>query len=271
MSLTESKYKALCERLRALGKVAVAFSAGVDSTLLLKTAHDLLGENAVAITAKLRSFPDRELAAAKEFCKKENVEQIIIEIDELSDVSGFAENPPDRCRICKRAVFSRIIAAARERGLTVVDGSNADDAGDYRPGLAALDELGVISPLREAGLSKAEIRALSKKAGLSTWDKPAYACLSTRVPYGERITAQKLEMIGKAESFITDLGFSQVRVRSSEGAARIELEKADIPRAAKQAEAINERLLSLGFSRVTLDLGGYRVSGKEFLRKEKER
>ena len=242
------KYEKLKELLSSTGNVAVAFSAGVDSTFLLKTAHDVLGENALAVTVKHIAFPHREMSETVDFCNAENIEQIKISFDVMS-VEGFSVNPPDRCYICKKALFSKIIETAKERDfLNVAEGSNLDDDKDYRPGMRAIRELGVISPLKEAGLTKQDIRNLSHELGLLTWDKPSYACLATRIPYGEEITREKLSMIERSEQLLYDLGFRQSRVRHHGDTARIEIEDSDLSKKFKE----------FGFSYVALDLEGYR-------------
>ena len=255
----EAKLDRLRTLLRETGSAAVAFSSGVDSTFLLRVAHEELGARVVAVTVRSRTFPKRELDEAVAFCRAEGVRHEIIDSDELS-VPGFAGNPPDRCYHCKKAIFGRIIELAQANGLAaVLEGSNVDDDGDYRPGRRAIKELGVRSPLHDAGLTKAEIRELSKKMCLPTADKPSFACLASRFPYGEEITEERLQRVERAEQYLKDLGFGQVRVRSHGELARIELCSADIPKAVDQREKIHAALKELGFAYVALDLLGYRT------------
>ena len=257
----ETKLERLRAQLREIGSAAVAFSSGVDSTFLLRVAHEELGENVVAVTARSHSFPKRELDEAAAFCAREGVRHEIIDSEEL-DIPGFAENPPDRCYHCKKALFGKLVAFAQANGLAaVLEGSNMDDDGDYRPGRRAIRELGIRSPLHDAGLTKAEIRVLSKRMGLPTADKPSFACLASRFPYGERITAAGLERVERAEQWLMDagLGLAQLRVRSHGDMARIEVPPADIPRIAARAEEIAAALKSFGFAYVALDLQGYRT------------
>lgn len=261
METLQEKYRHLKSYLLSLGSVAVAFSSGVDSTFLLKTAHDLLGNKVIAVTARSCSFPERELNEAKTFCRQENIEHIVCDSEELS-IEGFSYNPKNRCYLCKKELFTKIGEIARQRGIAfVAEGSNIDDNGDYRPGLTAVAELGVKSPLREAGLTKLDIRTLSREIGLATWDKQSFACLSSRFVYGELITEEKLSMVDKAEQRLLDLGFHQVRVRIHGKIARIEVDPAEFQKLLREdlAGQINEYFLSLGFTYVTLDLGGYKM------------
>lgn len=261
MKTTKEKLENLQNNLILLGSVAVAFSGGVDSTFLLRVAHDVLGDNVIAVTASSCSFPERELREAEAFCKQNGIRHIVCKSEEL-DIDGFRQNPKNRCYLCKHELFEKIWAIAKEQNLAAVaEGSNTDDNGDYRPGLIAVKELGVKSPLREVGLSKAEIRALSKELGLPTWNKQSFACLSSRFVYGETISEEKLGMVDKAEQLLLDLGFHQVRVRIHGTIARIEILPDEFERIIDEdcRDKIYSTLKSLGFTYVTLDLGGYRT------------
>lgn len=257
----EKKLENLQNYLKGLGSVAVAFSSGVDSTFLLKVAHDVLGDKALAVTAQSCSFPKRELNEAIAFCKKEGIRHVICHSEEL-EIDGFAQNPPNRCYLCKHELFEKIGNLAKENEIKyVAEGSNMDDNGDYRPGLQAVAELGVKSPLREVGLYKEEIRAISKELGLPTWDKQSFACLSSRFVYGETISEEKLGMVEKAEQLLLDLGFHQVRVRIHGLLARIEVMPEEFPKLmeANIREEIVQKFKEYGFTYVTMDLLGYRM------------
>jgi uncharacterized protein len=257
----EAKYERLQELVRGYGSLLVAFSGGLDSSLLLKVARDALGDRVLAVTALSPTYPSKEHAAAEALARALGVRLIAVETDELA-IAGYAENPPERCYFCKSELFGELQAIARREGIAyVADGTNADDRGDYRPGMQAASELGVVSPLCEAGLTKADIRALSKRLGLPTWDKPSSACLASRFPYGEAITREKLAMVEAAEDFLKELGFRQVRVRHHGEIARIEVEPDEIERLASSGvrEQVVRKLTKLGYRYVTLDGRGYRT------------
>ena len=255
----KEKQKALENRIQSLGRVAIAFSSGVDSTYLLKTAHDLLGDNAIAITAKAPNFMKSETLEAEEFCKNEGIRQLIIDFNPL-EVEEFRSNVKNRCYFCKKALFTEIKNCAKENGFEfILDGTNFDDLGDFRPGRKALEELEIISPLLESKLTKSDIRSLSEEVGLSTFSKPSYACLATRIAYDETITEEKLQMIDKAEEKLHSLGFIQSRVRMHGSLARIEVNKDDFPSLIEHSEEIDSYLKSLGFSYVSMDLEGYKT------------
>ena len=272
MNTGSDKKQHLEQYLLSLKSVLVAFSSGVDSTFLLKTAHDLLGDQCAAVTARSSIFPSRESEEAAAFCRKEGIRQITIDVDELS-IDGFSSNPPDRCYLCKRSIFRQFQETARQEGFShVVEGSNVDDLGDYRPGLKAIAELQILSPLREAGLTKSEIRSLSKDLDLPTWNKPSFACLASRFVYGEEITEQKLSMVELAEQRLLDLGFRQFRVRIHGSMARIELEPAEFDRF-MQADIRSEvcaYLHKLGFTYAALDLDGYQTGSMNKILTEKD-
>lgn len=261
MRTPQEKYQVLLKNLSALGSAAVAFSGGVDSTFLLKAAREALGDRVIAVTASSCSFPERELQEAKEFCRQNGIHHIVCRSEEL-DIEGFRQNPANRCYLCKRELFEKIWEIAREHGIrAVAEGSNLDDNGDYRPGLAAVAELGVKSPLREAELNKEEIRLLSRELGLPTWDKQSFACLSSRFVYGETISEEKLGMVDRAEQLLLDMGFHQVRVRIHDKLARIEVLPGEFAKLMEEEnrERIYKRFREIGFTYVTLDLGGYRT------------
>lgn len=261
MKQLKEKYQALQENLKKLKSVAVAFSGGVDSTFLLKTAHDVLGDQVVAVTARSLSFPKRELDAAISFAVAHGIRHIVVDSEEL-DIEGFSHNPANRCYLCKTELFTKIQKIAEQFGLeAVAEASNTDDDGDYRPGLKAVAELGIKSPLREVNLSKQEIRDLSKELGLPTWNKPSFACLASRFPYGENITPEKLAMIDQAEQFLLDLGFGQVRVRHHGNLARIEADEDGIEILLQKdlRDRVHDKFKEIGFTYISLDLQGYRT------------
>lgn len=265
-----AKFETLKLYLQGLRSVAVAFSGGVDSTFLLKVAHDVLGAGALAVTAKSHTFPQRELEETKAFCTREGIRQIVVETDELK-LEGFAENPKNRCYLCKSGLFKKIRAVAAENEIKyIAEGSNKDDDGDYRPGLKAVAELAIKSPLRYVGLTKAEIRELSRALDLPTWKKQAFACLSSRFVYGERITEAKLSMVDRAEQLLLDLGFCQVRVRiHGDDFARIEVMPSEFQKLLGHRERIVAAFKSYGFTYVALDLQGFRSGSMNEALKEK--
>jgi uncharacterized protein len=255
------KEAALKEFLGGCDSIAVALSGGVDSTLLMAVAFEVLGPRALALTACTASFPERERLAVRAYCEERGIRQIEVDSGEFA-VPGFTENPPDRCYHCKRALFTTLLSLAEAEGISVLaEGSNLDDEQDYRPGLAALSELDVVSPLKLAGFTKDDIRALSRERGLATWDKPACACLASRVPYGTEISPELLLRIDRAEQCLLDTGVKQVRVRVHGDLARIEVAESDVPLFADEAfrHRITACLQELGFTYVTLDLHGYRT------------
>lgn len=257
----QEKYERLRGILRDMCEVVIGYSGGVDSTLLLKVASDVLDDKAVAVTGDSEAFPQGEVDAAMEVAQEMGWNVVRVRTHELSNIH-FRVNNPDRCYHCKTELFSELDQVARERGIRwIADGSHADDVGDHRPGMKAGEERGVRSPLQEAGLGKADIRALALYLGVPNWDKPSFACLSSRFPYGTEITPELLERLDGCEKLLRDLGFRQFRVRHHDAVARIEVESQDIVRVVENREVINARFRELGYSYVAVDLEGYR-SGK---------
>jgi len=257
----QEKQKRLEEIFRSMGRVLVAFSGGADSTLLLKVARGTLGGgNVLAVTALSPLYPEREVTGAKGAARELDVRHLLIESNEL-EIPGFSKNPQNRCYFCKRELFEKLLQVAREEGIqAVVEGSTLDDEMDHRPGRKAVRELGIRSPLKEAMFTKAEVRELSRNLGLGTWDKPSFACLASRFPYGEEITEEALMKVEKAEEFLFGLGFRQVRVRHYQSLARIEVFQEEMGRLIEMPfrEKVVSRLKEIGYKYVTLDLQGFR-------------
>lgn len=265
----EEKYKLLKNILREMGTVLVVFSGGADSTFLLKVAHDVLGDRAVAATASSETYPCSEIREAEQVAREMGVRLIKTQTQELTS-EAFARNAPDRCYHCKTELICRLKEIAASESIEwVAHGANADDLSDYRPGGEAAAQLGARAPLQEAGLTKAEIRELSRRLGLPTWNKPSFACLASRFPYGTRISAVALARIDEAEEFLKDLAFRQVRVRHHGNIARIEVEADELPRLVEPdvRHLIAERFKELGYLFVTVDIEGYRTGSMNALLK----
>jgi uncharacterized protein len=258
--LISKKLIVLSDLLKSRKRVAIAFSGGVDSTLLLRLAYDNLGKNALGIYCDSPLQPAREKISAVQLAKEIGVELFVITINEIEH-DAFRHNPPERCYLCKGLIFDKIVKVAHARGFdVVVDGSNHDDLKDYRPGARALKERGIISPLLEAGLTKEEIRTISKAYGLSTWDKDALACLATRFPFGEKISRKKLEMIDKAEEFLAEKGFRNVRARCFGSMVRIEVRSDQVEDLLLPPlfNEVYQTMLDIGFKKCDIDKQGYR-------------
>jgi uncharacterized protein len=261
VALVERKEAALDLALRELPSLIVAYSGGVDSAYLAYAAHRALGSSALCVTADSPSYPERHRQMARRIADQFGFTHLVIQTEEMARPE-YRANPANRCYFCKHELYTHLSSIARDRGIPVIaDGSNADDRGDYRPGRQAAREFGVRSPLEEAGLTKEEIRELSRRAGLPTWDEPASACLSSRIPYFSEVTDEKLRMIEGAERVLHDLGFRVCRVRHHDTIARLELGRDEIARALEpdMAEAIDTQLRALGYAHVTVDLRGYRL------------
>lgn len=251
----------LKNHIRSMGSLAVSYSGGTDSTFLLKIAHDILKNHVIAVTARSPIHPEREFQEAAAFTRDAGISHIIIQSHEL-EIEGFADNPPHRCYLCKYEIFSKIREVAAKHDIRfIAEGSNVDDLDDYRPGMQAVRELEIISPLKDAGLGKESIRILSKQLGLSTWDKPAFACLASRFPYGAKITMEKLAMVDRAEQYFIDLGFKQIRVRHQGDTARIEVGSSERRKFfdPELMDNVHIQLQKIGFTYAALDLKGYRT------------
>jgi len=263
------KMENLKDKLRRMGRVVIAFSGGVDSTFLVKVAYEVLGKNVIAVTAASSTYPKTELEEAKRLARLIGVRHIIVNSEE-TEVENFKRNPPNRCYYCKKELFSRLKEIAKKEKINyVLDGTNYDDLTDFRPGMKALRELNIISPLKDVKLTKEDIRNLSKLMNLDTWDKPACACLASRFPYGIRITKERLDRVEKAEAVIRNLGIRQLRVRYHNEIARIEVNKKDMQLLLEHSDSIVKKFKELGFIYVTLDMEGYRTGSlNEVLRNE---
>lgn len=256
----EEKLSKLKEIVSELKSVVVAFSGGVDSTLVAKVCYDILKDNAMAVTARSETYPEFEFREAQKLAKEIGIKHLVIDTSELA-IEGFANNPPDRCYFCKTELFEKLKVIAKQHGfLNVADGANLDDTQEFRPGLKASKELNVKSPLKESGMTKKDIREVSRMLNLSNWNKPAYACMSSRFPYGQSITEEKLRMVSEAEKYLRSLGLVQFRVRHHETIARIEALPEDIHILANSParEELLCKFKEIGFTYVTLDLEGYR-------------
>ena len=258
MDALDTKYARLLETIRGLESVVVAFSGGVDSTLLARAAKDALGDRAILATADSETYPEGELAEARRLAALIGLRHVVVRTDELANPE-YAENGVNRCFFCKEELFTHLAPIAEREGCrALVYGANVDDLGDHRPGMRAARERGVRAPMIDAGLTKQEIRDLSRALGLPTWDKPAFACLSSRFQYGDRITAEKLRRVDAAEAFLKSLGFREFRVRHHDRLARLEIAREEMPGlwADGRHEAIVARFRELGYVYVAVDLAG---------------
>ena len=272
MELKE-KFQRLKDILKEAGSGAVAYSGGVDSTFLIKVAHDVLGDSVIAVTARSSTYPIREYNEAKKYIEEFGAKHITIVSEEL-EIEGFSKNPVNRCYFCKTELFTKVREEANKFGFKhVFDGSNFDDIGDFRPGMKAAKEQGVISPLKLAELTKNDIRELSKQLNIPTWNKPSFACLSSRFPYGKEITVEKLSMVDKAEQFLMDMGFKQLRVRHHDEIARIEVNPDERVHFfdLEIMDKIGAEFKKIGFKYVTLDIIGYRTGSMNEVLSEKEK
>ncbi len=256
---SKDKMENLRKILRDMESVVIAYSGGVDSTFLLKVALEELGDKALAVTATSSTYPAQEQAEAQKLARELGARHKLIVSEEL-DIEGFADNPPNRCYYCKNELFSKLLVVAKDEGINyVLDGSNFDDLNDHRPGMKAAKELGIRSPLKEAGITKEEIRCFSKEMGLRTWNKPSFACLSSRFPYGTRITEEKLSQVDRGEIFLRSLGFQQFRLRHHNEIARIEISREQFSLMLEKVDQVVKELKACGFTYVTMDLEGYRI------------
>lgn len=254
----DQKYQALLETFRQMGSVLVAYSGGIDSTLLAFIAHQVLGDHMLAVTASSPVELPGEIEKATIIATGAGIPHLVVHLDDLRD-PNFVANPPDRCYFCKKRRFLALRDIATQHNLEwIADGSNADDSGDYRPGMRALQEVGVLSPLLETNLTKTEIRSLARQLGLPNWDKPAAPCLATRIPYGIPVTVETINKIGQAELFLHSFGIPVLRVRWHNSIARIEVPEQQIPMVLSHRQEIAQKFREIGFDYVTLDLNGFR-------------
>lgn len=270
MDHVEEKYTALKDYLAELGSLVIGFSGGVDSTLLVKVAYDLLGDDVLAVTSSSETYPSAQLKEAEKIAAEIGVPHLVIDTEELNN-EDFAQNPPQRCYYCKSELFKSLQEIADRRGYDhVADGTNYDDLDDFRPGLEAAEELTVVSPLAKTEFTKEDIRQVSKRLELPTWNKPSFACLSSRFPYGDRITAEKLEMVDKAEEYLRQYTWQQLRVRHHDDTARIEVLPGDFGQLLSLREQIISKFKEIGYTYITLDIEGYRTGSMNETLNEEE-